>query len=101
MIKLKNYITKPEKVRAFVFHAIDIHELLNSDLFVDIIWPDESWSYMINYEEKGTDYIQTLYNVEEWDIIYQCLDDDGTRWDWESTFPNDFYDMYMWDAVNN
>jgi len=101
MIKLKNYITKPEKVRAFVFHAIDIHELLNSDLFVDIIWPDESWSYMINYEEKGTEYIQTLYNVEEWDIIYQCLDDDGTRWDWESTFPNDFYDMYMWDAVNN
>ena len=101
MIKLKNYITKPEKVRAFVFHAIDIHELLNSNLFVDIIWPDESWSYMINYEEKGTEYIQTLYNVEEWDIIYQCLDDDGTRWDWESTFPNDFYDMYMWDAVNN
>lgn len=101
MIKLKNYITKPEKVRAFVFHAIDIHELLNSNLFVDIIWPDNDWSYMINYEEKGTEYIQTLYNVEEWDIIYQCLDDDGTRWDWESTFPNDFYDMYMWDAVNN
>lgn len=101
MVKFKNYVSKPEKVRAFVFHAIDIHELLDSNLFVDIVWPDEDWCYIIYYDPKSVDWIGTLYSVVEWDIIYQCLDDDGTWWDWESTFPNDFYDMYMWDAVNN
>ena len=101
MVKFKNYVSKPEKVRAFVFHATDIHELLDSNLFVDIVWPDEDWCYIIYYDPKSVDWIGVLYSVEEWDIIYQCLDDDGTWWEWESTFPNDFYDMYMWDAVNN
>lgn len=100
MIKLKNYVSKPEKVRAFVFHAIDINELLDSKLFTDIIWPDDDWGYIIKIEDDLLDE-HTLYWVEEWDIIYQCLDDDGTWWDWEATFPNDFYDMYMWDALNN
>lgn len=101
MIQFRNYIEKPQRVRAFEFHAADIPELLNSNLFIDITWPDEDWSYMLHWECKKTDYIFTLYNVEEWDFVYQYLDEDGTWWSWESTFPRDFYDIYMWDAVNN